>query len=291
MNTAKQVDQLVSEYKKSGLSKPEIVVKTANACIGDPYVYGARGEYCTPANRKARMNPKYPTIVTKCQVLSDKKATCSGCQWYPGGTVRCFDCRGFTYWLFKLVDITILGKGATSQYNDDSNWEAKGPISEMPKDKVCCVFRYDNNTKLYEHTLLYDGAGNYIHCSGEVKKVPIKKYNATHYAIPKGLYNGGESKVSEKATVCVPSGSTVNMRHLPNKSSSIITRIPAKTVVEVIDREPNWCKINYKGQSGYVMTQYLMFEDSVYKCVITGLTKEQCDQLHQQYPQAVITTE
>ena len=205
--------------------------------------------------------------------------------------MRCYDCRGFTYWLFKLVDITILGKGATSQYNDDSNWEIKGPISEMPKDKVCCVFRYDNNTKLYEHTLLYDGAGNYIHCSGEVKKVPIKKYNATHYAIPKGLYAGGEPKVLETATVYAPSGATVNMRYLPNKTSNIIAQIHVKSVVDVVDREPNWCKIMYKGKSGYMMTQFLRFSDSTYKCVVDGLTKEQADQLKQQYPQAIITTE
>ena len=39
------------------------------------------------------------------------------------------------------------------------------------------------------HTLFYDGQGHYIHDSGEVKKVDINKYAATHYAIPKGLYD------------------------------------------------------------------------------------------------------
>lgn len=294
MNTAKTVNDLVQKWKSEGVSKPDLVVKTANECIGWPYVFGGRGEYCTPANRKARYNASYPTIYSKCQVLrSDKpKGTCTGCKWHPGGTTLFFDCRGFTYWLFNLIDIKINGAGATSQYNDNGNWEVKGPISEMPKDKVCCVFRYDSSTKKMEHTLLYDGAGHYIHCSGEVKKCDVAKYKATHYAIPKGLY-GGEQPMPEKkyATVYAENGKPVKMRDKPSTTCFSFIQIQCGEKVEVLEYGADWTHIEYKGRKGYMMTKFLVFDEipKTYKCVITGLSKEQAVEIAGKYPNTTIT--
>lgn len=190
MNTAAKVKTLMDQWRAEGVAKWIFVRKLANACIGWSYVFGGLGELCTPANRRRYYeNKKKPTIKSKCKNF-DGNGSCSGCKWYPGGTTRFFDCRGFTRWLFEQVGIKIKGAGATSQYNDDSNWAQKGPIEQMPRDKVCCTFRYDSGTGKMEHTLLYDGEGHYIHDSGEVKKTDIGKYKATHYAIPKGLYDG-----------------------------------------------------------------------------------------------------
>ena len=262
MNTAKQVEQMLNEWKLQGLSAPDIVVNLANACMGWAYVFGARGEYCTPANRQRFYNSqKKETIKTKCKNFSGS-GSCSGCKWYPGGQTRFFDCRGFTYWcLLNGAGIKINGAGASSQYNDDSNWSEKGDIANMPKDKVCCVFRYDSNTKKYEHTLLYDGNGHYIHCSGEVKKCDVSKYNATHYGLPKGLYDGGGGggKTVEKATVHADSGSTVNLRSSASTSASIVARVPVGSVVDVDDHGTTWCHLQYNGKSGYMMTQFLIF--------------------------------
>lgn len=203
MNTAAKVNQIIEEMKKESIAKTVFVVKLANALIGWSYVFGGRGEYCSPANRRRFYASKgKPTIKSKCKNFEGSGyAGCSGCKWYPGGATLFFDCRGFTYWLFKQIGIIINGAGATSQYNDDNNWAEKGPIENMPKDKICCVFRYDSSTKKMEHTLFYDGEGNYIHDSGEVKKVKASSYKATHYAIPKGLYEGG----STVATPTTPS--------------------------------------------------------------------------------------
>lgn len=198
MNTAAKVDKMIAEWKKEPVSKTVFIVKLANACIGWSYVFGARGEYCSPANRRRFYSTKgKPTIKSKCKNFDGSGYSgCTGCEWYPGGCTRFFDCRGFTYWLFKQIGILISGNGATSQYNDESNWSEKGPIENMPKDKVCCVFRYDSEKKTMEHTLLYDGNGHYIHCSGKVKKCNASQYKATHYAIPKGLYD--EKELSQK---------------------------------------------------------------------------------------------
>ena len=206
MNTASKVASLMEDWKKESIAKTVFVVKLANALIGWSYVFGARGEYCSPANRRRFYNSKgKPTIKSKCQNFDGSGYSgCAGCKWYPGGCTQFFDCRGFTYWLFKQIGILISGSGATSQYNDDTNWSEKGPIENMPKDKVCCVFRYDSSTKKMEHTLLYDGAGHYIHCSSEVKKCNASQYKATHYAIPKGLYDGAETRPSSSETATTP---------------------------------------------------------------------------------------
>jgi peptidoglycan hydrolase-like amidase len=61
--------------------KADTIIELANACMGYPYVFGAIGEACTPANRKRRARSDYPTIVSKCQVLTGKADTCNGCKY------------------------------------------------------------------------------------------------------------------------------------------------------------------------------------------------------------------
>ena len=301
MNTYSAVKQKIEEWEKSGLSKSNIVVNAANACIGWPYVYASRGDQCTPENRRDYYySKKIEDIKTKCKNFNGDKG-CSGCVWYPGGTVLCFDCRGFTYWLFKLVDIKIEGQGATSQYDNDKNWSEKGPIENMPMDKVCCVFRYDSDTGKMEHTLLYDGNGNYIHCSGEVKKVKISKYKATHYAIPKGLGGGAAPmpEYTEKATVYAENGKPVKMRAKPSTSCKTYWDISCGTVVDVLKAGDDWTQISDGRHEGYMMTQFLKFEydtkpdPSLIKepvdLVIPNLTIAEANKLIELYPDAYMT--
>ena len=264
MKTAKEVSDLINQWKSEGQSKSQIVVNAANACIGWPYVYACRGEECTPSERRSRASAEYPDITGKCQALNGQASGCSGCQWYPGGTVRCFDCRGFTYWLMKQVGITINGKGATSQYDDNSNWSEKGEIANMPRNKVCCVFRHDSGTGKMEHTLLYDGNGSYIHCSGEVKKVATGKYNATHYAIPKGLDGGVEpvpTPTQDIAVVYAENGKPVKMRAKPSTSCKTYWELPVGTEVTVLQNGSEWTKITDGNHTGYMMTKFLKFNE------------------------------
>lgn len=266
MNTWKQVEAMLTEWKQSNLNAPEICVKLANACIGWSYVFGGRGEYCTPANRRVRMNgtaqsqpAESAEIKKKCQVLSGKKSECNGCKWYPKGATLFYDCRGFTYWvLLKAAGITISGAGCTTQFNTSANWSEKGTIDKMPKDKVCCVFRYDSKTKKYEHTLLYDGNGHYIHCSGEVKKCDASGYKATHYAIPKGLYSDPTPTPTPTpkgyATV---TGKQVALRRGPTTEAGVITRIATGKQVKIEEPPDDWQYVSYGNQKGYMMKKFI----------------------------------
>ena len=195
MNSATHVDNDIANWKTMGMSKAELVVMIAEDCIGWPYVYGERGEYDTPSLRRSRANgldksmPAEAAVIRKgCQVLNGSKADCTGCKYYPGGAkTRCFDCRGFTYWVMKQVGIEINGAGATSQWKNDANWKAKGKIDDMPVGHVCCVFMYNSEKDNMSHTGLYVGGGRIIHCSGEVKTGKTTDKGWTHYAIPKGI--------------------------------------------------------------------------------------------------------
>lgn len=191
MNSASDVSQLITELKSQGLTKAKIVIRTAEACLGWPYVWGGYGQLDTPANRKSYADrsscpaAEANLIISRCQVLNGKKNSCSGCKFFPKANVRFFDCRGFTRWCLQQVGITISGAGATTQYNTAANWTERGEIKDMPQDTVCCVFQ--QSAGRMQHTGLYVGNGRIIHCSGTVKVGKTTDKGWTHYAVPKGI--------------------------------------------------------------------------------------------------------
>lgn len=188
MNTAKYVDEQIQILKASGIPLSEAAWKAANLCIGWPYIFGNRGEYCTPSKRQA-VYQKHggETLISKCQVLNGSRESCSGCKWYPGGEkVRSFDCRGFTYWiLLQIYGWKLMGAGATSQWNDESNWTAKGTIDTIPEDKLVCLFYPDKkNPKTMAHTG-FGYKGQTIECSSGVQYFATRNAKWTHWGLPK----------------------------------------------------------------------------------------------------------
>ena len=205
MNSAAHVDNDINYWKTIGMTRAELVALIAGDCLGWPYVYGERGAYDTPAKRRSRadaldgsMPAEAKVIRNGCQVLKGSRGDCSGCKYYPGGAkTRCFDCRGFTYWVLKQVGITINGAGATSQWNTAANWKTKGSIADMPAGQVCCVFMHNSKTGKMDHTGLHVGGGRIIHCSGEVKVGKSTDKGWTHFAVPKGIegeFNAGPTE-------------------------------------------------------------------------------------------------
>lgn len=188
MHTTDYVSNLVSDLKAQGAVLSDVAWQAALACVGWAYVFGARGQYCDPVNRRnyyASHGEEHPTIKTACKNFngSDKEVgKCESCKWYPGGRTRFFDCRGFTYWILKLVyGFTLTGAGATSQWNTKSNWKSKGKIADMPKDTLCCLFVQKGSTM--EHT----GFGlndETIECFSGVQHFTKRNKKWTHWAVP-----------------------------------------------------------------------------------------------------------
>jgi hypothetical protein len=182
MNTAEFVAALIKQQKEEGIDPQQIVWNAALACVGWPYVFGARGDWCDPQNRRARYRDDHPTIKTACRNF-DGLSGCTGCKWYPGGKrVRCFDCRGFTYyWLKQVYGWTLQGAGATSQWNTASNWKDKGPISTIPEDTLVCLFVQKGKTM--EHTG-FGFRGQTVECSVNVQHFDKRNRKWTHWAVP-----------------------------------------------------------------------------------------------------------
>ena len=189
MQTIEQVQTMLEAIKAENYSPAGIVATIAPQCLGWPYVFGAWGEECTPANRMRRVRDDHPTILSSCLAL--KGGSCSSCKW--GGGVRMFDCRGFTRWLLQQAGLDIAGAGATSQWDTSANWAQRGEISQMP-DVVCVLFRRKDGRM--EHTGMHIGHGRVIHCSRNVEEGTLKSGGWTHYAIPRGLYSPEEIPVS-----------------------------------------------------------------------------------------------
>jgi len=201
MNSSAQVDQLVVQWTEMGLTKEQIIVRTAEEELGWPYVWGAVGALCTPAKREyyagrsACPEGESKLIVSRCQALNGK--TCTGCTYYPNNArVQINDCQGFVKQVYKRVGITLTGGGCTSMWNTSSLWSAKGKISDIP-NRVCLVFMQSGDKM--SHVGIHVGNGQIIHCSGTVKRGKTSDRGWTHYAIPKGM--DGEMPVTDKPTL------------------------------------------------------------------------------------------
>ena len=186
MNTANYVAQQINKLKASGIPLEDAAWQAALLCTGWPYIFGDRGEYCTPDRRRSVYNahPDQTGLVSQCQVLKGTTTACNGCKWYPSGLrVRSFDCRGFTYWiLLQIYDWKLMGAGATSQWNNDDNWTAKGTIEECPEDTLVCLFvRKDGKM---QHTG-FGYKGETVECSNGVQYFKTRNKKWTHWGMPK----------------------------------------------------------------------------------------------------------
>ena len=64
-----------------------------------------------------------------------------------------------------------------------------------------------------------------------------------------------------KATVYAENGKPVNLRKSPSKSAALVEQVPVGSEVTVNMEGDEWCLITWKNYTGYMMTQFLLFED------------------------------
>ncbi len=67
----------------------------------------------------------------------------------------------------------------------------------------------------------------------------------------------GEGEVEAVAN---PTSSTLNLRKTASQDAEILLEIPKGESVIVTQKGDTWCAVRYEGVSGYVMTQYLVFD-------------------------------
>lgn len=80
------------------------------------------------------------------------------------------------------------------------------------------------------------------------------------YMMTKYLKFTGESGTQAPYTATtfnVNGGSYVNFRKAPSLTASVISRVPVKTAVTVIEHGTDWCKVTIDGVTGYMSTWFL----------------------------------
>ena len=69
--------------------------------------------------------------------------------------------------------------------------------------------------------------------------------------------NTGTNTLS--ATVYCADGGKLNLRKTASSGAKVLTRIPNGTALSIIEKGSRWCKVTYKGETGYVMSSFLIF--------------------------------
>lgn len=311
MNSASYVKEHIDKLKASGLALMLVAWKVALLCVGWAYVFGARGEYCTPGNRRsfyAKNGDEHPTIKTACKNF-EGAVSCSGCKWFPSGmTTRFFDCRGFTYWVLLIVyGFKLMGSTVSAQWKDRNNWKAQGPIETMPRDTLVCLFTYDAKKKTYPHT----GFGfndETVECSNGVQY--SKKRNAkwkfwgipacvdTEY-VPPVTDTGDEKKgdaMKDRPTLRKGSkGESVKeLQTLLNEKGFDCGKVDGDFGTKTLSAVKAFQKANGLVVDGVVGKNTWAALDGAqpaekYTVTVSGLTKAQVDTLVAQYPDAIVT--
>lgn len=232
------------------VDKASIVKEWALSKKGCGYVWGATGYKLTQSKLDELIN-KYPQYVSQ-----SKNGKWIGKQ--------VFDCASFVRFALKEIGISVVS-GASSQWKK-TNWEAKGTIDTLPKDKVCILYREAPTANPMQHTGIYLGDGNVMDARGSSSGViysTLAKYPWTHWAIPQGMYDNLNLKDQEvlpvlyQANVVATSGSTVRMRAEMTSSATVLKQIKLGETVDVVAEFDGWKQIVYKGQTGYMMNKFL----------------------------------
>lgn len=256
------------------MDKIEAVRSWLLSRVGNPYLMGGTGQFCTVAYRKARA-AQYPgsaaKITKNCQRMNGTATTCKGCRWYDesaGTGKRAYDCAQLTRWAMDSIGIALVS-GATSQWNK-TKWATKGEIADMPRDKICLVFRRDEPTVM-GHVGIYLGDGTAVHAKGHdygVVRDTLESYGRwTHFGIPEGLYDDlgampgeeAEKVLEDVLAVYQVTGGRLALRKEPRVADDTFIRwIPAGARVEGLrDSVNGWVYVRYGGKSGYAMEKYL----------------------------------
>ena len=214
-------------------------VQKALSLVGQGYIYGAKGQTCSPAFRQQQAQ-QYPEQAAMILGKGEK---------WDG--VPVWDCAQLTRAAAAAAGITLVS-GATSQWKQ-TDWAQTGVIADLPADTPAFVFRGDGKTM--QHTGLSLGDGTCVHARGTAYGVvhePIAEYPWTHFAL-------APAQTTCSAVVTALSGATVNLRQSP--AGRLIRRIPIGTQAEVLSTRDGWSRVRIAGEEGYMQSSFLRREE------------------------------
>ncbi len=100
-----------------------------------------------------------------------------------------------------------------------------------------------------------------------------------------------EQKEEKHMTVTVtsPNGGPVNLRKAASKAAALVDRILPGTDAELLESAGSWSKIRVAGRTGWMMTEFLVTDESAepdetYCVTIFGLDQTQAQAICNNYP-------
>ena len=137
----------------------EKAAEKALSLVGQGYIYGAKGQTCSPAFRNQQAK-QYPEQAAK--ILGE------GAKW-DGMPV--WDCAQLTRAVAKAAGVALVS-GATSQWNQ-TDWAAKGVMDTLPASETVFVFRQSDGRM--QHTGVSLGDGTCVHARGTAQGVILMR--------------------------------------------------------------------------------------------------------------------
>lgn len=126
-------------------------------------------------------------------------------------------------------------------------------LREGPSTDAAIITSFPIDTAV---TVLQRGSGWYKVKVGDVQGYMASRYLASAQApaYTKPLANPVQAVLKN-----INGGSVVNFRLYPGMKTKIIKAYPVGTVVTVLEKGVNWCKVEIEGVQGYVSTYMLKF--------------------------------
>lgn len=98
---------------------------------------------------------------------------------------------------------------------------------------------------------------------GEEEIVDIPSSSISTPSAPKEENKAPSQAATSFARVTAQSGKTVKMRNKPSKTEKLYWDVPVESVVEVTgNQKDGWTPIRYSGRNGWMMSEFLVFEDT-----------------------------
>lgn len=224
----------------------------ALSLIGQGYIYGAKGQICSPAFRQQQAQ-QYPEKAEN--ILG------TGSKW---DGVPVWDCAQLTRAAAAAGGVTLVS-GATSQWTK-TDWDETGEIDSIPENEILFLYRRQKGSSTtMQHTGVAIGDGTCVHARGTaygVVRQDMQDYPWTHWARPKWTneQTDDDPEVIDnmvQARVIGPAGETVNLRSMPSKSGTVKVRVRVGETVSAGADKNGWRSVAYNGLVGYMMAEYL----------------------------------
>lgn len=225
----------------------------ALSLIGQGYIYGAKGQICSPEFRQQQAQ-QYPEQASR--ILGE------GAKW---DGVPVWDCAQLTRASAAAGGVTLVS-GSTSQWTK-TDWDETGEINTIPEGEILFLYRRQKGSSTtMQHTGVAIGDGTCVHARGTsygVVRQNMPDYPWTHWARPKwpdDEQTDDEPEVIDnmvQARVIGPAGETVNLRSMPSRSGTVKERVRVGETVSAGADKEGWRSVAYNGVVGYMMTEYL----------------------------------